>query len=85
MSQPPIFTDYLTPVASDRESRVRSIWHPGSTSGDLAKGLNLNPGGVSTRLTQLTKAGEIKRASHGYRTNQAPLPRTHQRPLRRSH
>jgi predicted transcriptional regulator len=42
--------------------------HPGSTAGDLAKGLNLNPGNVSTRLTQLTKAGEIKRASHGYRT-----------------
>ena len=42
--------------------------HPGSTAGDLAKGLNLDPGSVSTRLTQLAKAGEIKRASHGYRT-----------------
>jgi DNA-binding MarR family transcriptional regulator len=42
--------------------------HPGSTAGDLAKGLNLNPGNVSIRLTQLAKAGEIKRATHGYRT-----------------
>ena len=42
--------------------------HPGSTAGDLAKGLNLDPGSVSTRLTQLAKAGEIERASHGYRT-----------------
>jgi predicted Rossmann fold nucleotide-binding protein DprA/Smf involved in DNA uptake len=42
--------------------------HPGSTAGDLAKGLNLNPASVSTRLTQLAKAGEIKKASRGYRT-----------------
>jgi len=42
--------------------------HSGSTAGDLAKGLNLDRGSVSTRLTQLAKAGEIKRASHGYRT-----------------
>jgi predicted transcriptional regulator len=45
--------------------------HPGSTAGDLAKGLNLNPASVSTRLTQLSKAGEIKRASHGYSIKQA--------------
>jgi DNA-binding MarR family transcriptional regulator len=38
---------------------------------DLAKCLNLNPGNVSTRLTQLAKAGEIKRASRGYSTKQA--------------
>jgi predicted transcriptional regulator len=42
--------------------------HPRSTAGDLAKGLNLNRGSVSTRLTQLAKAGEIKKASHGYIT-----------------
>jgi hypothetical protein len=35
--------------------------HPGSTAGDLAKGLNLNPGSVSSRLTQLAKSGEIKK------------------------
>ncbi len=58
--------------------------HPGSTTGDLAKGLNRNPGTVSIRLTQLAKAGEIKRASHGYSTNDAARPRIHRRPLRRS-
>ena len=42
--------------------------HPGSTAGDLAKGLNLDPGNVATRLNQLAKAGEIKKASHGYST-----------------
>jgi hypothetical protein len=45
--------------------------HPGSTAGDLAKGLNLNPGNVSARLIQLAKAGEITRAPHGYSTKQA--------------
>jgi hypothetical protein len=42
--------------------------HPGSTAGDLAKGLNLNPESVANRLTQLAKTGAIERASHGYNT-----------------
>ena len=42
--------------------------HPGSTAGDVAKGLNLNRGSASTRLTQLAKAGEIRKASRGYTT-----------------
>ena len=42
--------------------------HPGSTAGDVAKGLNLNPGSTSTRLTQLANAGTIKKASRGYTT-----------------
>ena len=42
--------------------------HPGSTAGDVAKGLTLNPGSASTRLSQLAKAGEIKKASRGYTT-----------------
>ena len=42
--------------------------HPGSTAGDVAKGLNLNRGSTSTRLTQLAKAGEIRKASRGYTT-----------------
>jgi len=42
--------------------------HPGSTAGDVAKGLNLNPGSTSTRLTQLAKVGELKKASRGYTT-----------------
>jgi hypothetical protein len=61
------------------------VHYPGSTAGDLAKGLNLNPGNVSTHLTQLSKAGEIKKASHGYSTKQAARPRRHQPPLHRSH
>jgi DNA-binding MarR family transcriptional regulator len=40
--------------------------HPGSTAGDIGKALNLNPGSVSTRLTQLAKTGEIQKASRGY-------------------
>ena len=40
--------------------------HSGSTAGDLAKGLNLDPGSVSAHLNQLARAGEIKKASHGY-------------------
>jgi hypothetical protein len=42
--------------------------HPGSTAGDVAKGLNLNPASASTRLSQLAKAGEIRKASRGYTT-----------------
>ena len=40
--------------------------HPGSTAGQVAKGLNLNRGSVSTRLTQLAKSGEIQKAARGY-------------------
>ena len=58
-------------------------YHPGSSTGDLAKGLNLNPGTVSARLTQLAKAGEIKRASHGYSTHETARPRTQHRQLLR--
>ena len=50
--------------------------HPESTAGDLAKGLNLDPGSVATRLSQLAKAGKIKRASHGYSTIEAARPDT---------
>jgi DNA-binding MarR family transcriptional regulator len=42
--------------------------HPASTACDLAKALNLNRGSVSTHLNQLAKAGEIKKAPHGYST-----------------
>jgi predicted metal-dependent hydrolase len=40
--------------------------HPESTAGDVAKGLNLKAGSTSTRLVQLAKASEIKKASRGY-------------------
>jgi predicted transcriptional regulator len=49
--------------------------HPGSTVGDLARGLNFNPGAVSIHLTQLANSGEIKKVSHGYNTEQATRPR----------
>src|SRR5438105_12921541 len=51
------------------------VQHPGSTAGDLAKGLNLNPGQVSTHLTKLASAGEIRKASHGYSATQPARPR----------
>jgi hypothetical protein len=43
--------------------------HPGSTAGEVAKGLNLKRDSVSSRLTKLAKAGEIKKADRGYKTN----------------
>jgi hypothetical protein len=59
--------------------------HPGSTVGDLAKGLDLDPGGVWGRLTQFARTGQIEKASHGYSTTQAVRPRRHQRPFHRAH
>jgi hypothetical protein len=43
--------------------------HPESTAGEVAKGLNLTRDSVSTRLTKLARAGEIKKADRGYSTN----------------
>jgi hypothetical protein len=40
--------------------------HPNSTAGDLAKGLNLKRNSLSTKLTQMAKAGQIKKADRGY-------------------
>jgi hypothetical protein len=60
------------------------VGHPGSTTGDLAKGLNLNPGQVCTHLTKLARAGEIKKASHGYSATRPARPRPDERPLRHS-
>jgi predicted transcriptional regulator len=40
--------------------------HPNSTAGDLAKGLNLKRNSVSTKLTQMSKSGQIKKAERGY-------------------
>jgi hypothetical protein len=51
------------------------VQHPRSTTGDVAKGLNLSYRSVSTRLTQLANAGEIKKTSHGYNIEQAARPR----------
>jgi predicted Rossmann fold nucleotide-binding protein DprA/Smf involved in DNA uptake len=53
---------------SDTASRIVDYLgkHPNSTAGDLAKGLNLKRNSVSTRLTQMAKAGQIKKAERGY-------------------
>jgi Winged helix-turn-helix DNA-binding len=51
------------------------VQHPGSTAGDLAKGLNLDPGQVSTHLTKLARAGDIEKASHGYSATEPARPR----------
>jgi hypothetical protein len=61
----------------DSETRVIDFLaqHPGSTAGGIAKGLNLDPANVSSHLTQLAKAGEIKKTAHGYSTQQAARPR----------
>jgi hypothetical protein len=40
--------------------------HPGSTAGDVAKALGLKPSSVATRLTQLTKSGQVRKAERGY-------------------
>jgi hypothetical protein len=40
--------------------------HPGSTAGDVASGLKMNRNTVATRLTQLSKSGDIKKAAKGY-------------------
>jgi hypothetical protein len=53
------------------------LQRPGGTAGDLAKGLNLTPGQVSTHLIKLARAGEIRKASHGYSATQPARPRKH--------
>jgi uncharacterized membrane protein len=71
---------------TDSEASVLDLLahHPGSTAGDLAKALNLDRGSVAARLTQLAKAGEIKKVPHGYSTDETAPPHTHQRPVHRT-
>jgi predicted transcriptional regulator len=40
--------------------------HPGSTAGEVSKGLDLSRSSVSGRLTQLAKLGHIRKAERGY-------------------
>jgi hypothetical protein len=54
--------------------------HPGSTAGDVAKGLDLNRGSVSTRLSQLAKSGEIKKAARGYAAKDGSSDRSASKP-----
>jgi predicted transcriptional regulator len=50
--------------------------HPQSTTGDLARNLNLNPETVSMSLNQLTNSGDIKKHAHGFTTQQPTRHRT---------
>ena len=52
---------------SDVQARVVEFLkdHPNSTAGDVAKGLNANRNTIATRLSQMVKAGDIKKASTG--------------------
>ena len=43
--------------------------NPGSTAGDVAKALGLKPNSTSTRLSQMAKGGEVKKAKRGYAVN----------------
>ncbi len=63
---------YARSRQSDSEASIIGFLadHPGSTVGDLAKSLNLDPEHVARDLTQLTRAGEITKASHGYSIEQ---------------
>jgi MarR family len=71
----------------DSETRIIDFLaqHPGSTAGDIAKGLNLDPANVSSHLTQLAKAGEIKKTAHGYSMEQTERQRGPQRPPHHAH
>jgi hypothetical protein len=64
---------------ADSEANIIAflLRHPESTAGDLARGLNLTPEQVSTYLTKLARAGEIRKASHGYSATQPARPRKH--------
>ncbi len=53
--------------------------HPQSTTGDLARSLNLDPESVSTSLNQLANAGDIKKNAHGFSAQQPALDRKHGR------
>ena len=56
--------------AGDVRVRVRVVEYvainPGSTASDVAKALGLNRNSVATRLTQLSKSGDLVKAPRGY-------------------
>jgi DNA-binding transcriptional ArsR family regulator len=49
--------------------------HPGSTAGEVAKGLDLNRSTVSSRVAQLLKLGQILKAERGYTAKPEPPAR----------
>jgi predicted transcriptional regulator len=66
---------------SDTTTRIIKFLtgHPQSTTGDLARNLNLNPEAVATSLNQLASSGDIKKHAHGFTTRQPARDRTHRR------
>jgi predicted ArsR family transcriptional regulator len=55
------------PRGQTRERIVEFIRSRGAaTAGEVANALSLNRNSVATRLTQLTKAGELQKAERGY-------------------
>ncbi len=40
--------------------------HPGSTAGEVAKGIDLGRSTVAAKLTQMSKAGELTKRERGY-------------------
>jgi DNA-binding MarR family transcriptional regulator len=55
-------------LQTDSQERIIGFLthHPGSTIGDLAKHLDLDPDHVASDLAHLKGAGEITKESHGY-------------------
>jgi len=66
---------------SDTTARIIAFLtrHPQSTTGDLARTLNLDPESVSTSLNQLANAGDIKKHAHGFSTQHPTRDRKHRR------
>jgi hypothetical protein len=56
--------------SSRKDIRSRVIQYvatnPGATAGDVAQALGLNRNSVATRLTQLSKGGDLVKAQRGY-------------------
>lgn len=67
-------TRRATARSRERDTTARIIKfltrHPQSTTGDLARSLNLDPESVSTSLKELANAGDIKKHAHGFSTQQ---------------
>jgi predicted transcriptional regulator len=65
----------------DTNARITDLLgeQPGSTAGDLAKALNLNPEIVANYLSQLAKTGDITKKARGY-SAQPTLRRRSERP-----
>ncbi|WP_372790056.1 helix-turn-helix domain-containing protein [Paraconexibacter sp.] len=45
--------------------------HPGSTAGEVAKGIDLSRSSAAAKLTQMTKAGDLAKLDRGYAVRDA--------------